>query len=257
MKIADKHILVTGAGSGIGRAMAMALAKEGAQLVLCGRNLEPLEETAALLKRASPLVVTADVTKAEDRRTLVSKVMQHGKGLDILINNAGVNPCNLLPELDDETLLRVFQTNVMAPFSLIRDFLPLLKVAAPAHIVNMGSLFGYLGFPYFSGYCASKFALRGMSDALRRELEPFNIGVTYVAPKATKTPAADNFDHLVDRFDMSFDDPSNVAGRVIKAIKQNRKTDFPGLPERLFPVIQGVAPRIIDAIVRKQMKEGA
>jgi len=141
----------------------------------------------------------------EDRRRIVERVRNERGALDILINNAGIIEGGPLETFDDDALARTFQTNVMAPMALTRDLVPLLIAAKPSRVVNVGSIFGDIGYPGFTCYSAAKFALRGFSIALRREWKQKGIGVNYVAPRATRTDAAVAFADLIAKTKMNTD----------------------------------------------------
>lgn len=253
MLLEKRSIVVTGAGSGIGRAIALAGADRGAQLVLIGRRQAALQETAALLPAGACWnLVTADITSAQGRAEIVNACRRHG--IDILINNAGVVASGLLSGLKDEDLVRIVMTNVAAPVALTRDLVPLLKLSDRPRIVNIGSVFGDIGHPYFAAYCASKFAIRGFSDALRRELTADGIGVTYAAPRATRTPAAEGFHDLVAPFAMKLDDPAVVAARIMKGIEAEASIIYPGGPERLFIWLQRLFPAVIDRVLGEKSR---
>jgi short-subunit dehydrogenase len=254
MLLEKRSIVVTGAGSGIGRAIALAAADRGAQLVLIGRRQAALQETAALLPAGTRWnLVTADITLAPGRADIVNACRRHG--VDILINNAGIVTSGLLSGLKDEDLARIVLTNVAAPIALTRDLVPLLKLSDRPRIVNIGSVFGDIGHPYFAAYCASKFALRGFSDAARRELAADGIGVTYAAPRATRTPAADGFNDLVAPFAMKLDDPAMVAARIMKGIEAEASIIYPGGPERLFIWLQRLLPAVIDRVLGEKSRK--
>jgi len=254
MLLEKRSIVVTGAGSGIGRAIALAAADRGAQLVLIGRRQAALQETAALLPAGTRWnLVAADITSAPGRTDIVNACRRHG--IDILVNNAGVVASGLLSGLKDEDLVRIVMTNVAAPIALTRDLVPLLKLSDRPRIVNIGSVFGDIGHPYFAAYCASKFAVRGFSDALRRELTADGIGVTYAAPRATRTPAADGFHDLVAPFAMKLDDPTVVAARIMKGIEAEASTIYPGGPERMFIWLQRLLPAVIDRVLGEKSRK--
>lgn len=243
MTIPPPIALITGAGSGIGRALAVEAARSGYELVLVGRRQAQLEETAALLEVGKVRLVPADITKPEGRAAIVAAA---GDRLDILVNNAGRLAVGRLTDLDDEEIAQTVGTNLTAAVQLTRDLIPALSVAQ-GRIVNIGSMFGMIAFPYFSAYSATKFAMRGLSDALRRELLEFGIAVTYVAPRATRTPAQGAFAHLVEPFGMVLDDPDRVAKRAWSGIMSGRKTIYPGFGERIFSYVQALAPSLIDS----------
>ena len=178
------------AGSGIGRALAIEAARRGVRLALAGRRREPLDETLSLLPGTGHLAIVADVTNRSDRRALMADLEAHWGALDLLVNNAGVVPVGPLAAATDEDLQAVLNTNLFAPMAMVRDALPLLKKAKGARVVNIGSVLGDIPYPLFAPYSATKAGLRGFSIALRRELAPLGIGVTYAAPRATHTAAA-------------------------------------------------------------------
>ncbi|MFG1479991.1 SDR family NAD(P)-dependent oxidoreductase [Xanthobacter sp. V4C-4] len=242
-----KRVLVTGGGSGIGRALAVEAGRRGMRVALCGRRRAALDATAAELpSSAHPLVIDADLTRAADRARVVAGLSEAWGALDVLVNNAGVIEGGRVEDMDDRVLDEVFRTNVLAPMALTRDLAPLLAAARPARVVNVGSVFGDIAYPGFAAYSASKFALRGFSSALRREWKPLGIGVTYVAPRATRTDAAGAFRDLIAATGMRLDPPERVAARIWQAVEAGRDAAYPPGPERVFVLIQRLAPRLID-----------
>jgi short-subunit dehydrogenase len=241
-------VLVTGAGSGIGRALAVEAGRIGRRLVLVGRRRDPLEETAASLGPNVSCVV-GDVTTPEGRGAIRTAVADLGR-LDILINNAGTVVSGPADRIDDADLMRTVATNVIAPMALTRELLPWL-VASRGQVVNMGSVFGDIAFPYFAAYSATKFALRGYSDALRRELAPQGVAVTYLAPRGLRTAAADGFAGLVAPMGMALDDPEAAARRAWRAIAARRASQYPKTRERFFVALQRVRPMLIDRALSK------
>jgi short-subunit dehydrogenase len=250
-----KTVLITGAGSGIGRALAVEAARHGHRLLLAGRRAEALADTAALLATNDAVILPADVTTPEGRGRIVQAVRDAG-GLDILVNNAGsvaAGPCD---RLEDAALAQLLATNIAAPIALCRDLLPALR-ASRGQVVNMGSVFGDIGFPYFTAYSATKFALRGYSDALRRELAPQGIAVTYLAPRATRTDAADSFHALIGPMGMQLDEASTVARHAWRAVAARQREQFPQSRERLFVILQRLFPRLIDGALGKLARDPA
>lgn len=244
--MSTKTVLITGAGSGLGRALAVEANRHGHRIILVGRRDAPLAETATLIRDV--MILPADITTAAGRASIAATVAD--TGLDILINNAGIVPSGTLETLSDEEIAATLAVNVAAPLSLTRDLLGALS-ASRGQVVNMGSVFGDIGFPYFSAYSASKFGLRGWSDALRRELAPRGIAVTYLAPRAARTDAAAGFDRLVGPMAMTLDDPQVVAARAWQAIAARRREQLPASRERLFVTLQRLRPAIIDrALIR-------
>ncbi|NQU56415.1 MAG: SDR family NAD(P)-dependent oxidoreductase [Rhodospirillales bacterium] len=254
MHINDATIVLTGAGSGIGRALALALSAKGARLVLADLNEEGLKETKRLLSFPEQAhLVHADVTNPSDRKALVEKVEREFGELKILINNAGVLFVGPLQETNDEALELMTKVNLLAPMALCRDFTGLLKKARPSRIVNIGSMFGDIAFPLFAGYSATKFAMRGLSDALRRELKAEGIEVTYVAPRAAKTGATGAFEHLIKPMKMKLDAPEVVAGNIVAAIENDARSAYPKGGERFFVLVQRLFPVLVDGDIVKQL----
>ncbi len=245
--------LVTGAGSGIGRELAMELSRRGASLILVGRRQAALEQTRE--KLSFPVSATGlpmDVTDAADRKKIVEAVEAFER-LDLLVNNAGVLCTAPFAETGDAAMEDMLATNILAPFALTRDLLPLLQLGTSPRIVNVGSMFGDIAFPHFVGYSATKFALRGLSDGLRRELKPHGIGVTYAAPRATKTEALSEFAHLVAPFAMKLDDPVTVARQIVNAAAAGRRSVYPVGMERLFILIARLFPGLVDRSIVAQL----
>src|SRR5487761_2646445 len=137
------RVLITGAGSGIGRHLAIEASMRGMAVALCGRRQDALTASAALFDgRIRHLVIPADVTRAEDRRRLVDEINANWGALDILINNAGVVQGGPHESTSDATIEATFATNVTAPMALARDFFSLLSASGCGRIVNIGSMFG-------------------------------------------------------------------------------------------------------------------
>jgi short-subunit dehydrogenase len=242
-----KLVLITGAGSGIGRALSLEAAQRGMTVALCGRRQDALEATGALLSPAAPrLIIPADITRPEDRHRIVDRIRKERGALDILINNAGIIEGGSLETFDDDALARTFQTNVMAPMALTRDLMSLLIAAKPSRVVNVGSIFGDIGYPEFTCYSAAKFALRGFSIALRREWKQKGISVTYAAPRATRTDAAVAFAGLIAGTKMNLDTPEQVARQIWRAIASGHDSVYAPAPERIYVLIQRIFPRAID-----------
>ena len=190
-----RRVLVTGAGSGIGRELALCAARDGAGVDLVGRRADALAATLHLLPGDGHRVVAADVATAGGRADVVAAVAAAGGRLAVLANNAGRVASGLLADTTDRTIEEVLATNVAAPLALTRSLLPAL--AGGGRVLFVGSVFGDIGHPYFAAYSVSKHAVRGMADALRRELAPRGISVTHLAPRGTRTDAAQGFQSLV------------------------------------------------------------
>jgi short-subunit dehydrogenase len=245
-----KKVLITGAGTGIGRAMAIQAAQMGFEVILAGRTADTLAETQLACGDAARYVV-ADVTTPQGREAIRDFV---GGSLDVLINNAGTLSVGHLRDMGDEDLERMVATNLVAPMALTRDLLPALR-CGKGRIVNIGSVFGDIGYPFFAGYSATKFGLRGFSDAIRRELSGAGIGVTYIAPRATQTAAEGAFRALIEPMDMTLDSADTVASQAWDAILKGRRESFPKGKERFFVKVQRLFPSLVDKSVGAQARD--
>jgi short-subunit dehydrogenase len=186
--IAGLRTIVTGATSGIGRALAIELVRGGACVVAMGRREERLRELAASVAAAERFAwLTGDVTKADDRTAAIGLCCQRFGGLDALVNNAGSGALGPFAEADESQLRQIMEVNFFAPAEFIRQALPHLRAGRTPIVVNIGSVLGHRAVPGKSEYCASKFALHGLSDALRIELGREGFDVLLVSPSTTQS----------------------------------------------------------------------
>ena len=188
----DKVAVVTGAASGIGRALAQDLARRGADLALVDVSAAALAETAGLCAARGRGVTThiADVADAARMKALAAEVVAaHGR-VELLVNNAGVSVTGTFEEQSLDDWRWIVGVNFWGVVHGCKFFLPHLRRAREAHIVNLSSMFGLIGLPTQSSYCATKFAVRGFSEALWAELRGSGIGVTTVHPGGVRTNIA-------------------------------------------------------------------
>ncbi|MEQ9490556.1 MAG: SDR family NAD(P)-dependent oxidoreductase [Alphaproteobacteria bacterium] len=247
MRPDTKIALITGAGSGIGRALALEASSRGLTVVMVGRRGDKLNETASMIDRGNTvLTLPADLTDRSDRTNILAQIKDRFGRLDYLVNNAGSVAVGPFQALDDQAMTDLFAVNVLAPACLIREAIPLLRRSGAGRIVNIGSMFGDIAFPQFALYSASKYALRGLSNGLRRELKADGIGVTYAAPRATRTPAARSFEPLAKPMGMTFDTPERVAHWIWSGVFAERDNLYPGLTERFAVLAQTFIPGLLD-----------
>jgi len=170
------------------------------------------------------------------------------------VNNAGVGDFRMFDELDDAAVERLFAINAVAPIQLTRALLGHLRVQPEAAILNVGSVFGSLGYPGFAAYSATKFALRGFSEALRRELADSRIGVHYFAPRATQTDMnAAAVTAMNTELGVAMDPPAQVAIAACNLLEAGGRSAVFGWPERLFVRINALLPGVVDGSLRKQL----
>lgn len=241
--------VLTGATGGIGRAVAIRLAPLCETLLLVGRDAGAL---AALQRETGGRGVAADLTTAGGREAVALAARE--TGLDVLINNAGTGDFAWLDGQDELAVERIVRLNVLAPMELTRLLLPLLLAGREARVVNVGSIMGYLGYPGYAAYCASKFALRGFSEALRRELADGPVRVAYFAPRATRTGLnSRTASELNAALGVQMDDPQRVADALIRLLRRPASERLLGMPERLFARLNQVVPGLLDRALRRQL----
>ncbi|MDH4131170.1 MAG: SDR family NAD(P)-dependent oxidoreductase [Gemmatimonadota bacterium] len=228
----DRVVVITGAAGGIGRALSLAFAREGSALALVDLDDAGLEgvhqEVAAMGVPASRHI--ADVG---DRQVLEGVrdevVARHGR-VDVLVNNAGVTIYSLFEHLEPEEFERIVAVNFWGVVYGCELFLPLLRRSGNGHIVNVASMSGFAGMPFQSPYCATKFAVRGFTEALRAELDSVGIGVTCVMPGVTSSQilasARSRDPALTGRLGQlqlrHGGSPDKLARRIIRGVRRNR-----------------------------------
>ncbi|MBM4196559.1 MAG: SDR family oxidoreductase [Gammaproteobacteria bacterium] len=254
MNLAGARILITGGAGGIGAALAGEFLAAGAQLMLTDRAEAALARTVAQFgQRPERIVaVTADITAGDSRRELSRRAIEWS--VNVVVNNAGVNHFRLYEELTEAQIEQTVAVNVVAPMMLIHDLLPHLKLQPEAHLLNLGSVFGNIGYPAYAAYSASKFAVRGLTEALRRELADTNVHVHYLAPRATRT--AINPQAVVDMnnaLKVAMDPPETVARAARAMLERNKPRCVIGWPEKLFARINAILPGIVDNAIGRQL----
>ncbi len=262
MNLQGKTIIITGASGGIGQALARQLAAQGARLIVQGRNEAALQSLLTSLEGdcAHHSSVTGDLNDDATRAALVNAASKQQGSLLALINNAGISDFKPVAATDDAALQQIFSTNVIAPIALTRDLLPLLLNQESGHarkcyVVNIGSTFGSIGYAGFTSYCSTKFALRGFSEALRRELHDTNVGVKYIAPRATKTQInPGTVDAMNEKLGNKIDDPKWVASQIVAALKNDKlKRKYLGWPEKFFVRLNQVFPALVDKALARTL----
>jgi short-subunit dehydrogenase len=226
-KLRGQRALVTGASGGVGRALAVRLAKAGVSSVLIARREEPLLETVRLVAaaggRAIPIV--GDVTSLGVRQQALDVARDQLGGLDLLINNAGVGAHGRFHESDPARLRAIFELNLFAAADLTREAIPLLQASPAACVANVGSVLAWHGVPQMAEYCASKFALRGLSESIRPELAKLGIHVLHASPSTIASDFKANL--LEERSQLPWANrrgvaPERVADRLVQGIERRQ-----------------------------------
>lgn len=253
-RLAGRVAVVTGAGSGIGRATSLALAERGCSLALADVSETGLEETAALVT-AQGRAVSTHVLDVRDRAAIealpAAVLAEHG-ACHILVNNAGVTSAGAFEEESIDDLEWIVDINVWGVVNGCRAFLPVLRQADEAHIVNLSSMVGLLGLPHNTAYSLTKGAVRGFTEGLRGELVTTSIGVTAVFPGAIHTnitsAARGSKGALLADLGRSrlapyvMRPPSAVAAKIVKAIEHDRPRAVVGPDAHLLSLWSRLAP---------------
>jgi short-subunit dehydrogenase len=250
----QQTIVITGAYGGLGQALSKKLSAMGANLIITGRNAGKLERLKQDLDPAT-LTLVGEVSSEAFRLSLLKLLDSVKTSGHILINNAGISDAQMLSQQDEIKIKQMIIVNLMAPILLCKSLLPWLESADSAKIINIGSTFGAIGYPGFSGYCATKFGLRGFSQALNRELADTNVLVQYLAPRAIATAInSDEVNVLNQKLKNNVDTVDEILPQIIKAIEKRRSEQFFGWPEKLFAKINGLFPKIVASSINKELK---
>lgn len=262
--LAGKAVLITGAGSGIGRALAIRLARVGARLALADRDRGALDETVTLLPDGAAATIFAlDVTDAAAVRELPAKILEVLGGLDVLVNNAGIALGGTFEQVEAADFDRLIDVNFGGVVRMTRAFLPLLRASPDARLVNISSLFGLISPPGQAAYSASKFAVRGFSNALAAELVGSSVGVTVVHPggvataiaRSSKAPAGVSAEEVEARRaamqKMLRLSPERAAEIIVRGMEQRRRRVLVGADARIAALIERLAPvRHLDILAK-------
>lgn len=255
MNLQNQRIILTGAGGGIGSLLGEQLVAKGVRLCRLVRQIDPDSNSANLFvgQNSQVLTLACDVAQTSQRDEAIRAVERAWGGVDVLINLAGVLDFKPFQDADPAMVHRMIQVNIEAPMQLARTVLPGMLERGHGRIVNVGSMFGSIGFPFFATYSATKFALRGYSQALRRELAGTGVGVTYVSPRAVNTPLNPPVVHqMAARGMMHMDEPEPVARAIVRAIEKERSEAYLGFPEGFFARLNALFPGLVDKALAKQ-----
>jgi short-subunit dehydrogenase len=257
MELSGTRIILTGAAGGIGNQLAHRLAASGARLFMLGRSEAGAELAQTLTGQGADVTFhQIDLLQQGAVQQVVSSALTALGGIDLLINLAGSMSFESFVAEDPAVTERLMRLNVLVPMQLCQAVLPYMLEQKRGRIVNIGSIFGSIGFAYFATYSASKFALRGFSEALRRELAGNGVGVGYIAPRATKTSFNDDSIYRMGQtVKMKFDDPDYVAGVIVASIRADKDEAYIGWPERFFVRLNALLPRVVDNGVSKQNRQ--
>ncbi|TDE29880.1 3-ketoacyl-ACP reductase [Flavobacterium ranwuense] len=220
----NKNALITGAGKGIGKAIALALAKEGVNVILVARTQEEIDSVAAKVRslRVKALAITADVADINSVNVAVAKALAEFGTIDILINNAGIAAFGKFLELEPTDWERIIQVNLMGTYYVTRAVLPNMIERQTGDIINISSTAGLSGNALTSAYSASKFAVLGLTESLMQEVRKHNIRVTALTPSTVATDMAKEL-KLTDGNPEKVMQAEDMAELIIAQLKLNRR----------------------------------
>ncbi|MDI6031772.1 3-ketoacyl-ACP reductase [Flavobacterium sp. LB2P84] len=220
----NKNALITGAGKGIGKAIALALAKEGVNIILVARTQEEIDSVAAKVRslRVKALAITADVADINSVNAAVAKALAEFGTIDILINNAGIAAFGKFLELEPTDWERIIQVNLMGTYYVTRAVLPNMIERQTGDIINISSTAGLSGNALTSAYSASKFAVLGLTESLMQEVRKHNIRVTALTPSTVATDMAKEL-NLTDGNPKKVMQAEDMAELIIAQLKLNRR----------------------------------
>ncbi|MGH8461021.1 MAG: SDR family oxidoreductase [Stenotrophobium sp.] len=242
ISLENKKCLITGAASGIGKAVAVAAAREGAELFLTDINAPALKNVAAEIRSSGGRIGACeamDIADFEAVKAFAERIHAKSGSLDILMNIAGIAVWGGVDKLEHRQWKRTIDINLMGPIHVLESFIPaMIEAGRGGHLVNVSSAAGLFGLPLHAAYSASKFGLRGVSEVLRFDLRRYGIGVSLVCPGGVNTGLVDTVEiqgvdknnpkviKLRKHFQKRAVTPEKAAAAIIKGIKANRYMVF-------------------------------
>jgi len=254
MKLQHKTILITGASSGIGRAMALRSAQDGATVILAARSKDKLAEVAATVNElgGNPIVIPTDVTKVDDIRTLFTKATENGRVLDVVFDNAGLGFIGKIWELPVEQIQSILSVNVMGMILVAKFATEIMQRQKYGHLILTSSLAGLITLPEWSAYVASKWAITGFSDCIRYELAPYHVLVTTLHPGMVNTEffSKEKANQDMTKLDKNPLTSEQVAEAVYDALfTKKTKIIIPAM-SKSFAFLQKYLPGVKDSLLR-------
>jgi len=258
--LTGRRFLITGASSGIGRGVAEEAAQRGGRLVIAARSTDKLEQLAETLRQrhAEVISVTTDITSDVDRKGLLHIVTDQLGGLDVLVNNAGIASFGHFANSSEAILRQIMEVNFFAPAELMRLAIPVLMQGRQPAIVNVASMCGRRGMPAWPEYSASKFALCGLTEALRAEMARFDIAVLLIVPGLTRSNLSRHLLRYDGRMKIDFDggmEPAQVAAAILNALEKNRSETVVGGEAKMILYLNRFFPGLVDRLIQRKVRK--
>jgi short-subunit dehydrogenase len=254
--IRGKKVLLSGAASGIGKALALRLAAEGANLYLVDIDEAGMADTAAECRHAGVEILTrrCDLSQPRDVSSAVADVLNRWNGVDILVNNAGITYYGKTERMAPELWEKLLRINLLSHVQITRELLPNLLERPEAHVLNVCSVLGLVGMPKVTAYCTSKFGLVGFSESLRNEFGRQGLGVTALCPGFVRTnlftsaPLEERTEEHKLPPRLITTTPERVANAAVKAIHRNRRLVVMEPFARFMYSMKRFAPWLLDVV---------
>jgi short-subunit dehydrogenase len=259
--IADKVIIITGASSGIGKAAALALAQEKAQLVLVARREKLLADLEAEVRARGGKAVSLvlDLRERPAVETMIRTTRERFGRIDVLINNAAFGFYGSVENTPESVVKEIFDLNFDAPLYASQLAIPVMRAQHSGHIINVSSIAGKRGLPLSGIYCATKFALNGISESLRVELQGSGIDISIINPGATETEfgASVRVGDVTEKFKNMghIQSAAEVAAEIVRCIKQPKAEVYPYRVGRLLVWANAIAPSLVDKLMARFLRE--
>ena len=259
MSFEDKVVWITGASSGIGEAMVMAFAQQGARLVLSARREDELQRVRAACERPDDhLVLSLDMADAEALPAAAARVLEQMGQVDVLVNNAGMTQRSLVEETDLAVVRKILEVDFFGPVGLAKAVLPSMLQRGTGHFVAVSSLAGKFGTPLRSAYCAAKHALIGWHDCLRAEVYERGLRVTVITPGFVRTNVSlqamsgDGSKHgqMDERVEAGMA-PEKAAAIILRSIVKEKDEVMFGGKELMMARLKRISPSLLNRMIRK------
>lgn len=255
------NVIITGASTGIGRATALELAREKAALALVARREHLLAELEREVRSlgGTARALSLDLGVKDNVQQMIATAHRELGRIDVLINNAGFGYFGTVEKMPESVLNEILAVNFVAPVLAMQAVLPIMRSQGGGHIINVSSVAGKRGLPLSGAYCATKFALNGLSESLRVELKNSGIRVSVVYPGGTRTQFFDAVRKGDARTDFKplghVQSAEQVARAIVRCIHDPRIEVYPYWPGRFVGWVNAVAPSLVDSVLARWLKE--
>jgi short-subunit dehydrogenase len=259
--ISGKVIIVTGASSGIGRATSLAVAREGAKVFLVARREDRLAQLETQIRESggTAFMYVLDLTQPSAADMMIDAAFEKFGRIDVLINNAAFGYFGTVENTPPEVAREIFELNLQAPLRASQRAIPIMRRQGSGHIINVSSVVGNRGLPLGGIYSATKFALNGLSEALRVELNGTNIFVSLIYPASTKS----EFGEAIRKGDVTRNfgplgheqTSEEVAEAIVRCIRNPKVEVYTQWPTRFISWMNAIAPSLVDVITARILRE--